>query len=131
MKAERPQREKLPPISEQMKAWSAALATEFAGWPQVTQKSFFGFTALYRGKVMFGILPRTRSIFGGNSVAFRFDKISPTTRSFMEKDQRVAAFDKSNTRWFTFQVSSDADLHEALGYLGRAFDAARSQKKTR
>jgi hypothetical protein len=131
VKIERPQRGKLPPISEQMQAWSAALAAEFNDWPQVTQKSFFGFTALYRGEVMFGILPRTRGIFNENSVAFRFDKISRTTRAFMEKDRRVAAFDKSKTRWFTFQLSSDADLHEAMGYLGKAFDAARSQKKTR
>ena len=131
MKIERPQRGKLPPISEQMQAWSAALAAEFNGWPQVTQKSFFGFTALYRGKIMFGILPRTRSIFSGNSVAFRFDKMSPTTRALIEKDQRIAAFDKNKTRWFTFQLCSDADLHDALDYLGRAFDVAGTRKKTR
>ncbi len=131
MKIEKTQRGKLPPISEQMQAWSAALAAEFNDWPQVTQKSFFGFTALYRGKIMFGILPRTRSIFSGNSVAFRFDRMSPTTRALIEKDRRVAAFDKSKTRWFTFQLSSDADLHEALDYLAKAFDAAGTRKKTK
>ena len=44
----------MPPISEQMKAWSAELAAEIIDWPQVNQKVFFGFTALYRGKNMFG-----------------------------------------------------------------------------
>lgn len=131
MKGERPQREKLPPVSEQMKAWSAALAAEFDDWPQVVQKSFFGFTALYRGKTMFGLLPRTRSIFKGNVVAFRFDAVSRATRALIVKDQRVGAFDKHKTRWFTFQLSSDTDLHDALQYLGRAFDEARISKKTK
>lgn len=114
-----------------MKAWSAALAAEFDDWPQVVQKSFFGFTALYRGKTMFGLLPRTRSIFKGNVVAFRFDAVSRATRALIVKDQRVGAFDKHKTRWFTFQLSSDTDLHDALQYLGRAFDEARISKKTK
>ena len=71
MKSEIRQREQLPPLSEEMKAWSTALSTELSEWPQVTLKSFFGFTALYRGKTMFGLLPRTRSIFKGNAVSDR------------------------------------------------------------
>jgi hypothetical protein len=50
------------PASDQMKAWSVALVSELRDWPKITQKPFFGFTALYRGKVMFGLLPRTKSI---------------------------------------------------------------------
>ncbi len=114
-----------------MQAWSAALAAEFKDWPQVVQKSFFGFTALYRGKIMFGLLPRTRSIFKGNSVAFRFDNAGPTMRALLEKDPRVHAFEKDKTRWFTFHLSSNADLHDAMYYLGRAFDAARTSKETK
>jgi hypothetical protein len=114
-----------------MKAWSAALAAEFRDWPQVTQKSFFGFTALYRGKRMFGLLPRTRSIFQGNSIAFRFERVSRDMRALIEKDPRLAAFDKAKTRWFTFQLTSDRDLHEAVDWLSKAFDAAATSKKTR
>jgi hypothetical protein len=40
----------LPPVSEQMKAWSAALTGELRDWPQITLKPFFGFTALYHSK---------------------------------------------------------------------------------
>lgn len=119
------------PISEQMKAWSTALATELQDWPQVTQKSFFGFTALYRGKFMFAVLPRTRGIFKQHSVAFRFDNLSRKNQTLIENDSRVAAFDKHRTRWFTFDLSSDADLHGALEFLGRAFDAARTAKKSK
>ena len=126
--AKRP-REKLQPVSEQMKAWSAALATEFRDWPQITQKSFFGFTALYRGKFMFGILPRTRSLFTTNAIGFRVERPAPTFQAMIEKDPRVAAFDKHKTRWFTFELDSDSDLHDAINYLGKAFDAARTLKK--
>lgn len=119
------------PVSEQMKAWSTALAAELQDWPQVTQKSFFGFTALYRGKFMFGVLPRTRGVFKRDSVAFRFDTLSHRNRTLIESDSRVAAFDKHRTRWFTFNLSSDADLHSALEFLGRAFDAARTVKKSK
>ena len=114
-----------------MKAWSSALAAEFQDWPQVTQKSFFGFTALYRGRTLFGLLPRTKSVFTPNAVALRFESPNRAVKALLEKDPRVAAFDKHKTRWFTFELSSDSDLHNALDYLGRAYDAARVPKKTR
>ena len=114
-----------------MKAWCAALSTEFKDWPQVTQKSFFGFTALYRGKTMFGLLPRTKSVFMPNVIAFRFEPLKPTVKALLEKDPRVSAFDKHKNRWFTFSLSSDSDLHAALDYLGHAFDGAPTPKKTK
>lgn len=128
---ERSKREKFQPVSDQMKAWSAALAAEFRDWPKVTQKSFFGFTALYRGKTIFGLLPRTKSVFTPNAVAFRFESLNPAIKALLEKDPRMSAFDKHKNRWFTFELSSDSDLHDALDHLGHAFDAARSSKKTK
>lgn len=129
MKLEKPQHEETPLLSEQMKAWSTALAAELSEWPQVTLKSFFGFTALYRGKTMFGLLPRTRSIFKGHAVAFRLNSGNRNLQSLIEKDPRISAFDKDRARWFTFELSRDIDLHDALDYLGRAFEAARNSKK--
>lgn len=114
-----------------MKAWSAGMARELRDWPQVKLKTFFGFTALYRGKFMFGLLPRTRSIFKGNSVAFRFDGPNHAAHSLIAKDSRIAAFDKEKTRWFLFERSCDSDLHDALDYLAQAFAGARSSKKTK
>ena len=129
MKGETPRRENLLSISPEMEAWSAALAAELRDWPQVSQRSFFGFTALYRGKTMFGLLPRTRGIFRGNAVAFRVEGPNRAMRALIEKDRRIAAFDKDKTRWFSFELSCDADLHGALDYLARAFEAARRPKK--
>lgn len=114
-----------------MKAWSAALAAELNDWPQVTQKPFFGFTALYRGKTMFGLLPRTKSIFKGNAVAFRVENPNRATQALLRTDFRIAAFDKDKMRWFTFELTSDSDLHDALDFLGRAFDAAGNRKKNK
>ena len=129
MKGETQRRENLLAISPEMEAWSAALAAELRDWPQVSQKSFFGFTALYRGKTMFGLLPRTRGIFRGNAVAFRVEGPNRAMRALIEKDRRIAAFDKDKTRWFSFELSCDADLHGAMDYLARAFEAARRPKK--
>jgi hypothetical protein len=119
----------MPPISEQMKAWSAALAAEIGDWPQVSQKVFFGFTALYRGKNMFGILPRTRCIETRNAIAFPIDVLKGSVRARLDSDHRIGSIDKNNTRWFTFELSSDSDLHDALNWLGDAYDAARTKRK--
>jgi hypothetical protein len=126
-----PQHEKLPLVTEQMKAWSAALAAELRDWPLVSQKSFFGFTALYRGRKIFGLLPRTRSIFQGNAVAFRFDRANRSGQTLLTDDARIAAFDQDRMRWFTFQIRCDSDLHDALDFLGRAFDAAGKRRKSK
>jgi len=119
----------LQPISEQMKAWSAALATEVSDWPQVRQVVFFGFTALYRGKNMFGILPRTRNIETGNVIAFPIDTPSRSARALLEIDHRIGAIDLNNARWFTFEMSHNSDLHDALRWLGTAYAAASRRSK--
>jgi hypothetical protein len=119
----------LPPISEQMQAWSAALATELKDWPQSRQVVFFGFTALYRGRAIFGILPRTRCIESKNSIAFRIDAPIRKLRSALDADRRIGSIDRNNTRWFTFEMSSDSDLHDALNWLGSAYTAAARRKR--
>jgi hypothetical protein len=117
------------PISEQMKAWSAALVEEVSNWPQAKARSFFGFTALYRGAKMFAVLPRTRNMEKANAVAFRMDTPAAKLRLILEKDPRITAFEKDKARWFAFELSSDADLHDILEWLGRAYDAAGIRKK--
>lgn len=130
-KADVSPRPPLPPVSEQMKAWSAALAAELREWAQVTEKSFFGLTALYRGKTMFGLLPRTRSLSKGNAVAFRNDRLDRASLALLENDPRIAAIEQDKKRWFTFELRADSDLHEALGFLARAFEAAGKPSKTK
>ena len=121
----------LPTVSEQMKAWSAALAAEIADWPGVDARSFFGFTALYRGTYMFGALPRTRSWGTGNCLAFKVENPSSALRARLEKDRRIGSMQMKNVRWFSFEMSSNTDLHDALDWLGRAYDAAGKLRKSK
>ena len=125
-KTKRP-RHKSPKASEQMKAWSAALESEVADWPKCTTRSFFGFTAIYRGPKIFALLPRTRSMWTTNSIGFKLDSPSRNVKRRMENDPRVAATRMQKAKWFSFTLSDDRDLHDALDWIGAAYEAARKQ----
>ena len=117
-------RPKLPKVSEEMKAWSAALAAETTSWPQVTTRSFFGFTALYRKEKIFAILPRTRAMGTPNTLAFKLESPPPRLRVRLERDPRMGSTQMRAARWVTFELASDNDLHDALEWLGQAYDAS-------
>ena len=122
---------KLPPVSDQMKVWSTAIASEIADWPNATARSFFGFTALYRGPEMFAALPRTRSFGKGNLLGFRIDNLPARLKSKAQEDPRLGFIDENNRRWFTFELSCDSDLHEALDWLGEAYQAVGKRRKSK
>ena len=122
-------RPSLPVASEEMKAWSAAIGSELVGWPGVGTRSFFGFTALYRRDTIFALLPRTRGMETANSLAFKLDPVTPTVRSRLDQDPRIASTHMGKARWFTFEISSEADLHGAIEWLGIAYEATRKEKK--
>jgi len=124
-------RPKLPKVSEEMKAWSAALAAETTGWPHVRTRSFFGFTALYRKDTIFAILPRTRGMGTPNTLAFKLESRAPQLRSRLQQDARVGATQMRAARWSTFELAEDADLHDALEWLARAYETAGAKKTTR
>lgn len=130
MKEQKSTRPKLPKVSEEMKAWSAALAGEVAGWPRVATRVFFGFTALYRQNRIFAALPRTRGMETANSLAFKLENPTPTMRRRLEKDARVGSTQMQKARWFTFELFSDADLHDALDWLNRAYEAAGKSNRS-
>lgn len=114
-----------------MKAWSAALAGEIAGRPRVATRFFFGFTAVYRRDRIFALLPRTRGMESANSLGFKVEDPTPSVRARIEKDPRVGSTQMQKARWFTYKLSSDADLHDALEWLNRAYRAAGKSKKNR
>lgn len=118
----------MPAVSEQMKAWSTALAGELADWPTVSCRSFFGFTALYRRENIFAMLPRTRAWGTGNCLAFKIQNPGSLLSARLEEDPKVGSMQGQKARWFTFEISSDADLHGALDWLGKAYDAATGDR---
>ena len=124
-------RPQLPGISEQMKAWSAALTGELSAWPQTAARPFFGFTALYRNHSIFALLPRTRSIETANSLAFKLENPAASVRARLKNDSRIGSTEMQKARWFTFELSADADLRVALDWLGQAYETVGQRKKTR
>ena len=111
-------RPKMPPISEEMKRWSAMLKSEVSGWPQISTKPMFGMMGLYRQKQIFGGLPVTRGFDTPNSVIFRFDPMPRDLEQRALKDSRITP----GKRWFSFEVASAGDLRDALWWLNQAYE---------
>jgi hypothetical protein len=126
----KPSRPNLPKVSEEMKAWSAALVAEVAGWPQVTERAFFGFTALYRGDDrIFALLPRTRAMGTPNSLAFKLEQPPTGILKRLQQDPRIGSTEMRKARWFTFELTVATDLRDALDWLGEAYEAAGKGQK--
>jgi hypothetical protein len=118
-----PARPRLPKVSEQMKAWGAALAADLETWPLVRSRPMFGLTAWYRQDKIFAVLPKTRAMGSPNSLAFKLPSTNPRLLARIRKDARIAATEMQKARWFIFELSCDADLHDALAWLSRAYEA--------
>jgi hypothetical protein len=115
------ERPKMPPISEEMKQWSAMLKTEVSGWPQFSSKPMFGMMGLYRRKKIFGGLPVTRGFDTPNSVIFRFDPMPGDLEQRALRDSRITP----GKRWFSFEVASTGDLRDALWWLNQAYERTK------
>src|SRR5207245_11155727 len=96
MKRARP---KLHKISEEMKAWSAALVEEVAGWPQVKLRPMFGFLGAYHGSRIFAALPRTRTMDPPNSVAFKLPEANKPLRAKATSEKRLQSARRAHQRW--------------------------------
>jgi hypothetical protein len=117
-------RPRLPKVSEEMKAWSAALAAEVTTWPSVTTRPMFGLTALYRRGKIFAVLPQTRGMESANALALKLGPAGFRVLARAQQDPRIGFTGALKTRWLTFEVTSDADLRAALDWLSRAYEAA-------
>ncbi len=115
------ERPKMPPISEEMKQWSAMLKAEVSGWPQISTRPMFGMMGLYRRKKIFGGLPVTRGFDTPNSVIFRFDPMPQDLEQRALKEPRITP----GKRWFSFEVQSTKDLRDALWWLNQAYERTK------
>ena len=114
-------------ITEEMRAWSAALEAEVLDWPQVIGKPMFGFLAVYRRGKIFAALPRTRTMDPPNSVAFKIEEASPQLRKKISVEPRIHGADFAQARWMTFEMNSNEDLRQVLDWLRRAYEAAKAR----
>jgi hypothetical protein len=120
-------RPKLLPVSEETRRWSAMLGSEMVSWPGVIVKRMFGLRALYRGKRIFAALPNSRGFGPDASILLKFDPMSPGLLKRAESDLRVH-FNSPGEGWFSFTLTSDTDLHDALDWLSHSYEAAKPGK---
>jgi hypothetical protein len=124
--APRTRRATFAPISEDMRQWSSLLGAELMTWPAISTKAMFGFLSFYRAGKIFAALPRTRGFDSSSSLILKFN---PMPAALLRRAQSDARMD-TNTRvpgkgWFSFEVTSEDDLGDALHWLERAYQAAR------
>jgi hypothetical protein len=118
-------RPKFSPISEEMKQWSAMLGEELQKWPRATSRPMFGMLGFYRGKKMFAALPATRGIGNPNSLIFRMQPMPPELQERARKEPRIDTSNLRTAKWFAFELSSSADVHDALWWLNQAYEHAK------
>ncbi|SRR5260370_28970808 len=125
-KSNRPKMPKWFPVDDEMKELSAMLEKEVSDWPGVSKRPMFGYQGLYRDGAIFAALPRSRAMKSPRSIMFKFASMSPAILDSVKKDSRV----DTNSRvpgpgWFMFEVDEAAATKDALGWLGRAYEAAK------
>jgi hypothetical protein len=49
----------------------------------------------------------------------------------MKQDLRIIAAEMQNVRWFAFALRCDGDVHDALEWLEKAYEAARGKPDLR
>jgi hypothetical protein len=122
-KRERP---KLPPVSEEMKQWSALLRQELSTWPHVTSRPMFGLLGFYRGNTIFAALPVTRGLNSPNGLIFKFHRISPQLLRRAKSDPRVEVSRKApGAGWYSFELRTEDDLRDALWWVNLAYETAK------
>ena len=117
-------RAKLLPVSEETRRWSALLESELLTWPGVIAKRMFGFRALYRGKTIFAALPNSRGFGPEPSIFLKFNSMPPAFLERAESDVCIHA-NRPGKGWFSFALSSDTDLHDALEWLNHCYESAK------
>ncbi|HEY4979850.1 MAG TPA: hypothetical protein VII25_11835 [Candidatus Acidoferrum sp.] len=118
-------RPKFYPAGEEMKAWASMLGSELSSLPSTSTKPMFGFLAFYRHGAIFAALPKTRGFNSASSIMLKFNPLPDVLLKRAQNDSRL----DTNTRmpgkgWFTFELSSETDLRDALFWLNQAYDAA-------
>jgi hypothetical protein len=122
-------RRKMPewfPIDDEMTELSAMLEKEVSDWPGVSKRPMFGYQGLYRDGVIFAALPRSRAMKSPSSIMIKFSSISPTILESAKADSRVDTDSgMSGAGWFFFNMDDTSAIQSALGWLGRAYEAAK------
>jgi hypothetical protein len=125
-KPKRPKMPKFFPIDDEMKELSSMLEREVSDWPGISTKPMFGYQGLYRSGKIFAALPRSRAMQSPRSIMIKFASASPAILESGKKDSRVSSVSgMSGAGWLFFEMDEAAATKDALGWLGRAYEAAK------
>src|SRR6266849_6191075 len=125
-KSNRPRMPEWFPVDDEMRELSDMLEKEVSGWPGVSKRPMFGYQGLYRDGVIFAALPRSRAMKSPRSLMFKFASMSPALLDSAKKDFRVDTNSRApGPGWFMFEMDEASATKDALGWLGRAYEAAK------
>jgi len=86
----------------------------------------FGYQGLYRDGVIFAALPRSRAMKSPRSIMFKFASMFPAILNAAKNDSRVDTISRvPGPGWFIFEMDEASAMQSALGWLGRAYQAAK------
>jgi hypothetical protein len=125
-KSKRPKMPKFFAIDDEMKELSAMLENEISDWPGVSKRPMFGYQGLYRDGAIFAALPRSRAMKSPTSIMIKFASVTPAILESAKKDPRIDTVSRMpGVRWFFFELDEASAMRSALGWLGRAYEAAK------
>ena len=125
-KSKRPKMPKWFPVDDEMKEFSAMLEKEVSDWPGVSMRPMFGYQGLYRNGEIFAALPRSRAMKSPRSLMFKFASMSSALLDSTKKDSRIDTISGvPGPGWFLFDLHEASASKDALGWLGRAYEAAK------
>jgi len=78
-------------------------------------------------KKIFAALPHSRGFGPEASILLKFDPMPPALLQRAESDARLHS-NSPGKGWFSFTLSSDTDLHDALEWLNRSYESAKGPK---
>ncbi len=106
-----------------MRQWSAGLVDELRSWPKTKKRPMFGLVSFYAKGRIFAAIPRTRAAFSANSIMLKLPA-KGRMRERLEADPRMDTSEIGRSGWLGFELSSDADLRDALRWLEVAYESA-------
>ncbi len=125
-KSKRPKMPKWFPIDDEMKELSAMLEKEISDWPGVSKRPMFGYQGLYRDGAIFAALPRSRAMKSPTSIMIKFASVTPAILESVKKEPRIDTVSRMpGAGWFFFELDEASATRTALGWLGRAYEAAK------
>jgi len=124
-KATRP-KPPIVPASEELRAFMAAIEHEVASWPEVRLNSMFGMTAIYRGKIIFGLLPKTRGFRSPTSLWVKFPNLTPSIKKKLVATPRILPPSKpTGAQWHTLPDISAKDYQFVIEWMAIAHGASK------